>query len=55
METRPEPRMTYVERLGGGVAIGFDDGKTALYSAALLHSIFESAQELFDPDEDEED
>jgi hypothetical protein len=53
MEIRPEPRITYVERLGGGVVVGFEDGKTALYSAALLDSVFESAQELFEPEEDD--
>ncbi len=53
METRPEPRMTYVDRLRGGVVIGFDDGKTALYSAALLYSILASAQEMLEPEEDD--
>ena len=52
MENGPETRITYVERLGGGVVIGFDDGKTALYSAAFLRSVLEHAQELPDPEED---
>jgi hypothetical protein len=53
METRAESRIVYVERLGGGVVIGFDDGKTALYSPALLRSMFESAQELLEPEDDD--
>ncbi|WP_158792775.1 hypothetical protein [Granulicella sp. L60] len=53
METRPETRIVYVERLGGGVVIGFDNGKTALYSATLLNSMYENAQELLDPAEDD--
>jgi hypothetical protein len=51
MEIPPEPRVVYVERLGGGVVIGFEDGRTALYSAAFLHSVFEGAQELSEPEE----
>jgi hypothetical protein len=53
METRAESRIVYVERLGGCVVIGFDDGKTALYSPSLLRSMFESAQELLEPEDDD--
>ena len=53
MEDRPELRITYVERLSGGVVIGYDDGKTALCSAAFLRSVMETAQELFYPEEGE--
>jgi DUF971 family protein len=40
------PHIVYVERLNGSVAIGFDDGKTALYSAALLYEILPRAKDL---------
>jgi len=53
MEIRPEPRIVYVERLRGGAVIGFDDGRTALYSAALLHSIYQSAEELLEQEQDD--
>jgi len=48
------PHIIYVERLNGSVVIGFDDGKTALYSAALLYKILAQARDLSDllPDDD---
>ena len=54
METRPAPRIVYVDRLDNRVVIGFDDGKTALYSADLLYSIVVTAQEMVEPEDDEE-
>jgi hypothetical protein len=48
MKTDPQPRIIYAERLGDGVVITFEDGKTAVYSAALLRSIFTQASELHD-------
>jgi hypothetical protein len=53
METRPAFRIVYVDRLDNRVVIGFDDGKTALYSANLLYSIVETAQEMVEPEDDE--
>ena len=54
METRPAPRIVYVDRLDNRVVIGFDDGKTALYSADLLYSIVGTAQEMVEPEEGQE-
>jgi hypothetical protein len=49
-----QPHIVYVERLKDSVVIGFDDGKTALYSATLLYATFPQAVELDDPGPDEE-
>jgi hypothetical protein len=44
MEGRFESRVIFTDRLDGGVVIGFDDGKTAFYSAALLRATLPQAQ-----------
>jgi hypothetical protein len=46
METKPEPRVVSAEKLSRGVVITFDDGKSGLYSASLLHETFPQAEEL---------
>jgi hypothetical protein len=46
MENAPQPRVIDAERLEDGVIITFEDGKTAVYSATLLRSIFYEAKEL---------
>jgi hypothetical protein len=46
MKIDPQPRVIFAERLSGGVIISFEDGKTAIYSASLLASIFTKAQEV---------
>jgi hypothetical protein len=48
MKTDPQPRVIYAERLGDGVVITFEDGKTAVYPASLLRSMFSHANELLD-------
>ena len=48
METRRIPRITSAERLDGGVAVTFEDGNSALYSAHLLFDTFPQAEELFE-------
>jgi hypothetical protein len=45
METDPPPRVIDAERLEDGLIISFADGKTAVYTASLLHSVFSQAQE----------
>ena len=42
----PKPHIVNVERVDGSVVIGFDDGKTALYPAALLYEIFHAPETL---------
>ena len=44
MEGRSEPRIIFSDRMDNGMVIGFDDGKTAYYSAALLHATLPQAQ-----------
>jgi hypothetical protein len=46
METDPPPRVIDVERLEDGLIITLADGKTAVYTASLLQSVFSQAQEL---------
>ena len=46
MFVKPDPRIVHVERLDGGVIITFDDGKCAVYSAALLYATFPQADEV---------
>jgi len=53
META-QPHIVNVERLNGSVVIEFDDGKTALFSAALLYEILPRARDLTDLLEDDE-
>jgi hypothetical protein len=39
-------RVTSADVLGGGLAITFENGKTAVYSAALLKQMFQHAREI---------
>ena len=52
MEARPEPRVIFSDRIDGGMVIGFDDGKTAYYSAALLYTTLPQAQMMPSDSED---
>jgi hypothetical protein len=49
METLPLRRVLSAERHRGGLLITFDNSQTALYSAALLYSIFPQASEVLEP------
>jgi len=44
MDGRRESRITFSDRMDNGIVVGFDDGKTAYYSAALLHATLPQAQ-----------
>jgi len=44
MDGRRESRITFSDRMDNGIVVGFDDGKTAHYSAALLHATLPQAQ-----------
>ena len=46
MDTRPGPRIVSSDRLHNGVVVSFDDGKTVLYSAALLYATLPQAHEI---------
>jgi hypothetical protein len=39
-------RVTSADRIAGGVIITFENGKTAIYSAALLNQAFPHAREI---------
>jgi hypothetical protein len=52
MDVHPEPRITFSDRMDNGVVIGFDDGKTAYYSAVLLHATLRQAQMMPSDSED---
>jgi hypothetical protein len=53
MENKPKIRVRSAERVGGGLIITFDDGKSALYSASLLRDTFSQAEELKEPNWDD--
>jgi len=56
MDTPRTSRITYVDRLNGGVVIAFEDGRCALFSTALLYKTLAQAEELTDlPNPDEEE
>lgn len=46
MEDFPEHRVLFAERLDAGVAITFEDGRCAIYSATLLYATLPQAHEV---------
>jgi hypothetical protein len=48
MEQPTTPRIVEALRLRDGVLITFEDGKCAIYSAALLYAVFPKPDELTD-------
>jgi hypothetical protein len=48
MESPGSPRILWAERMENAVIIGFDNGRSAVYSSRLLHAIFAQAQEITD-------
>ena len=44
MDAPRESRISYSDRMDNGIVVGFDDGNTAYYSAALLHTTLPQAQ-----------
>ena len=46
MTHHPDPRIVYAKRLDGDLLVEFEDGKCALYSAALLHELYPKADKL---------
>jgi predicted NAD/FAD-binding protein len=52
MEKADKSQVVDAHRLAGGVIITFQDGRTALYSAALLASIFDQASTIIEPEDD---
>jgi hypothetical protein len=52
IDGRPNPCITFSDRMDNGIVVGFDDGKTAHYSAALLHATLPQAQMMASESED---
>jgi len=46
MDGRRESRITFSDRMDNRIVVGFDDGKTAYYPAALLHPTLPQAQTM---------
>ncbi|AXC09809.1 hypothetical protein ACPOL_0432 [Acidisarcina polymorpha] len=44
METRAQ--LEAIDKVGNGVVVAFDDGQTAFFSAALLHSMLSQAKPI---------
>jgi len=52
MDRRRESRITFSDRMDNGIVVGFDDGKTAFYSASLLRATLPQAQMMPSDSED---
>ena len=52
MDGHRESRITFSDRMDNGIVVGFEDGKTAYYSAALLHATLPQAQMMPSDSED---
>jgi hypothetical protein len=48
----PSPHVTFSDRMNNGIVVGFDDGKTAYYSAVLLYASLPQAQLMPSDSED---
>lgn len=54
MQTSPPARIVVAERMGEGVFVEFDDGKSALFSASFLYTSLRLADAVTAPDHDGE-
>ena len=52
MESDSSPRVIDAKRFRNGVIVTFEDGRAALYSAALLYSRLPEAEEVVDSDDE---
>ena len=52
MDAPRESRISYSDRMDNGIVVGFDDGNTAYYSAALLHATLPQARMMPSDSED---
>lgn len=55
MEEPHIPRIVEALRLRDGVLVTFEDGKRAIYSAALLYAVFPKAAEWIKEESDDRD
>jgi hypothetical protein len=49
---RPTPRISFSDRMDNGIVVGFDDGMTAYFPAALLYTSLPQAQMMPSDSED---
>jgi hypothetical protein len=54
MEKFPNPRIISSDRWNNAIVVSFDDGKTALYSAAFLYAALSQARMLAPSDSESE-
>jgi hypothetical protein len=52
IDGRPNPRITFSDRMDNGIVVGFDDGRTAYYSAVLLYASLPQAKMMHSDSED---
>ncbi|MGI4981442.1 MAG: hypothetical protein ACRYHB_13750 [Janthinobacterium lividum] len=50
MEEHKKPHLISADRLDGSVIITFDDGRSGLYSSAVLYAALSQARELYEAD-----
>jgi hypothetical protein len=53
MQTKPSPKINFVDQVDEGVVVTFEDGTDVLFSAALLGAIAPQAEKLQAFPEDE--
>ena len=54
VEKDPDPRIIKSDRFDNAIVVAFDDGNTALYSAALLYAALSQAR-MLEPSDSELD
>jgi hypothetical protein len=54
MEPHTAPRIVSSDRLDDGILVSFDDGKSAVFSAALLYANLSQAEEVSESEADDE-
>jgi hypothetical protein len=52
MDALSQPLITFSDRLDNGIVVGFDDGKTAFFPAALLYATLPQARMMPSDSED---
>ena len=54
MENQRKPHVLSADRLDDSIIITFDDGRCAMYSSALLYATLQQAEELYDPEAEDQ-
>ncbi len=53
MSSCDESRILFAERLDGGIIVHFSDGRSAIFSASLLLSVIDRAEDVPELDSDD--